>query len=236
MSVRIVSGSRRGWGLLLGLLAVGLAGGLLTLDVSRVVLEEQPVRDEVLDLLGPGVYAQSFRAEGPGLTQIDFTVDYREPGPSPRLRFRLRELPQGPEHVNRLLTPGVAARHGYVTVLFPPLPAPAGGAYEFSLEREDSTRRPYLELWGTGRDAYPHGAYSRNGVPVPDRDITFRASFRMRGWQALGMLERRLTAGRPAPWSWGSTYVALLLVYGVALGAFFVGLAQRPVSGLPGPG
>lgn len=228
MIARFVPGSRGGWWLLIGLLGVVLASGLLVLDVSRVVLEEQPSRDHLLDLPGAGVYAQAFRAEGPGLAQIDFTIAYPRTGPSPLLRFRLREPPAGPERVNLLLTPRVPTRHGYVTVRFPPLPAPAGGAYEFSLEREDPTRAPHLQIWGTSRDAYPHGAYSRNGVAVPDRDMTFRASFRMSGWRALGVLERRLTAKRPAPWSWSGTYVALLLIYGLALGALLAGLSPMP--------
>jgi hypothetical protein len=210
--------------------------GLLAANGSRVVLEAQPSRERVLDLLGRGVYAQGLRAEAPGLTQIDFTVTYPEPAPPPQLRFRLRELPDGPERVNVLLTPRIPGRHGYVTVRFPPLPAAAGHGYEFSLEREDPDRRPSLQIWGADRNAYPHGVYRRNGLAMSDRDMTFLASFRMRGWQALGVLTRRLTAQRPPPWNWGGTYVVLLLVYGGALGALLVGLARMPVAESPGSG
>jgi hypothetical protein len=183
------------------------------------------------------VSAQAFRAAGPGLTQIDFTVTYPAPAPPPRLRFRLRELPEGPERVTVLLTPIVPRRHGYVTVRFPPLPAPAGGGWEFSLEREDPTVQPGLQIWGAGRDASPGGTYRRNGVPVPDRDMTFLASFRMSSGQALGVLEQRLTAGRPAPWSRSGAYVALLLLlYGLALGALLVGLSRMATPESPGPG
>jgi hypothetical protein len=236
MITRLVPGSRGGRWLLIGLAGIGLVSGLLVLNVSRVVLVGQPSRAQPLDLLGAGVFAQTFRSEVPGLTQIDFTITYPLPAPPPRLRFRLRELPEGPERVNVRLTPEVPGRHGYVTARFPPLPASAGGGYEFSLEREDPTRQPGLQIWGAGGDAYPGGAYRRNGVPVPDSDMTFLASFRMSGWQALGVLEQRLTAERPAPWRWSGTYVVLLLLYGLALGALLVGLSRMATAESPGPG
>jgi hypothetical protein len=232
VTVRLVS-----W-LLIALAGVGLVG-LVVLNESRVVLEAQPARREVLDLFGAGVYAQGVRAEAPGLTQIDFTITYPppapQPAPSPRLRFRLRELPDGPDRVNVLLTPLIPGRHGYVTVRFPPLPAAAGPGYEFSLEREDPGREPSLQIWGSERDAYPRGVYRRNGVPVPDSDMTFLASFRMRGSAALGVLARRVTARRPAPWSWSGSYVALVLVYGGALAALLAGLARMPADESPEP-
>jgi hypothetical protein len=211
-------------------------GGLVVLSGSRVVLEAQPSRARVLDLLGPGVYAQGVRAEVPGLTRVEFTVTYPQPGPPPRLRFRLHELPDGPERVDVRLTPLVPGRHGYVTVRFPPLPAAAGRGYEFSLEREDAGGQPSLQIWGADRDAYPHGVYRRNGVPVPGSDMTFVASFRTSSGQALGVLARRLTVRRPAPWSWSGTYVVLLLVYGGAVGVLLVGLARMPAAESPGPG
>jgi hypothetical protein len=235
MNARAAPGARGGWWLLGGLLGIVLAGSGLLLNVSRVVLEEQPSRDHVLGLSGSSVFAQSFRAERPGLTQVDFALSYRGPGPAPRLRFRLREWPGGPERVDRLVMVGSASRHGYITVRFPPLPAPATGAYEFSLERVDAAGRPPLEVWGTSRDGYPHGVHSQNGSPQPDRDMTFRAGFRMSGWQALGFFERRLTAGRAALWSWTGTYLALLLLYGLTLGALLAGVWRMP-AGERGPG
>jgi hypothetical protein len=224
--------------LLVALAGVALAS-LLVLNGSRVVLEAQPARREVLDLLGAGVYAQGVRAEVPGLTQIDFTMTYPppvpQPAPAPRLRFRLRALPDSPDRVNVLLTPLIPGRHGYITVRFPPLPAAASAGYEFSLERADPGREPALQIWGAGRDVYPGGVYRRNGVPVPASDMTFLASFRMRGAAALGVLAQRVTAQKPAPWSWSGSYIALVLAYGGALGALLAGLARMAAAEPPGP-
>ncbi len=236
MIARLLPSAWGGRWLLFGLAGIGLLGGLVALSESRVVLVEQPSRGQLLDVLGAGVYAQTFRSAGPGLTQIDFTVTYPVPTPPPRVRFRLREFPEGPERVNVIMTSRVPGRHGYVTARFPPLSAPAGGGWEFSLEPEDPTVQPALQIWGADRDAYPGGAYRRNGVPVPDRDMTFLASFRMSSGQALGVLQQRLTAGRPAPWSWSGTYVVLLLLYGLALGALLLGLSRMVTPGSSGPG
>ena len=227
------AGARRGRWLLLGLVGLAFVGGLIAPTGARVVLEAQPSRARVLDILGPGVFAQEVRAETPGLAQIDFTVTALQPGPPPRLRFQLRDIPEGQARVDVRLTPLVPGRAGYVTVRFPPQPPAPRGAYEFSLQREDASGLPGLQIWGSDHDAYPPGVYRRNGLPVADSDMTFLASFHMRPTAALGVLAQRLTVRRPAPWNWSGTYVILLLVYGGALWALLAGLARMPATEPP---
>jgi hypothetical protein len=97
--------------------------------------------------------AGEVRAEAPGLTQIDFTITATQPGPPPRLGFRLREIRDGPARVDVPLTPLLPGRAGYVTVRFPPQPPVPRGAYEFSLQREDAPGLPGFQVWGSDHDA-----------------------------------------------------------------------------------
>jgi hypothetical protein len=101
----------------------------------------------------PTSRAGEVRAEAPGLTQIDFTITATQPGPPPRLRFRLREIPDGPARVDVHLTPLLPGRAGYVTVRFPAQPPAPRGAYEFSLQREDAPGLPGFQVWGSDHDA-----------------------------------------------------------------------------------
>ena len=160
-----------GWGLILALTLVSLAG--CTLD--QIAAQQEKATGLWDELDGGETFGQSFVSSRDNLYRIDLsTATFARTNSAPVI-FHLRSSPGVSTDIFSTTVPGPEIQNERPTsILFPPLRDSRGGSYYFYLESPEAMPGNAITVYANVHDQYPDGSAYRNGQVVTG-DLAFTA-------------------------------------------------------------